>query len=496
MNEFCFLGDREYEIVYFSSIEQSYEDLIKASKIKKKILFHIKDVIIDPKFLSYMLKLFRCSIKNDFEIFFIIKNKNIIEDINLFESKRYFKIFDSIEEYNELKIFAGYEVKIYDDNNNVKNLLKDELIKNGFGIKDRNSFNFLNKKHDSRSNSIYIIDFSSYQEEKIEEIKKIKKENPNSMVILITFETDIDNALNTMKYGVNRVVKRPVDIKSLVGTIKSLATAAELKKENDRLVSEVFNREKEIRKLYNEVSEELKLAGDIQKSLMPPKKIDFGEYTCEYFFEPSMNIGGDFCDFIELNDEEFAIVFADISGHGIPASLLSTMLKVLIYNNAKKVDKVTELMEILNEEIINIFPKGKFVSMFYLVINTKTNRLRYAKASQEPALMYNKEKDEVIELESEGQILGLFSKKLFPILSFEEKEIDFNVGDKILLYTDGITEEIDDNGNYYGLERLKSQVKKLDLNMIIQDLKDFVGKKPFNDDVTLLKIKRRGEETC
>ncbi|WP_368853489.1 PP2C family protein-serine/threonine phosphatase, partial [Streptobacillus moniliformis] len=96
-----------------------------------------------------------------------------------------------------------------------------------------------------------------------------------------------------------------------------------------------------IRKLYNEVSEELKLAGDIQKSLITSKKIDFGEYTCEYFIEPSMNIGGDFCDFIELNDEEFAIVFADISGHGIQTSLLSTMLKVLIYNNAKKVDKVT-----------------------------------------------------------------------------------------------------------------------------------------------------------
>ncbi|CAM3152964.1 PP2C family protein-serine/threonine phosphatase [Streptobacillus felis] len=493
MNEFCFLGDREYEIVYFTSFEQGYEDLLKASKIRKKILFHIKDVTIDSKFLSYMLKLFRCSIKNDFEIFFIIKNKNIIDDINLLESKRYFKIFSSIEEYNELKTFAGYEVKIYDDNNNVKNLLKDELIKSGFGIKDRNSFNFLNKKHDSRSNSIYIIDFSSYQEEKIEEIKKIKEENPNSMVILIAFETDVDKALNTMKYGVNRVVKRPVDIKSLVSSIKSLATAAELKKENDRLVSEVFSREKEIRKLYNEVNEELRLAGDIQKSLMPPKKIEFGEYVCEYFFEPSMNIGGDFCDFIELNEEEFAIVFADISGHGIPASLLSTMLKVLIYNNSKKVSRLSELMEILNEEIINIFPKGKFVSMFYLVVNTKSNMVKYAKASQEPALMYKKERDEVIELESEGQILGLFSKKIFPILSFEEKEIEFNVGDKILLYTDGITEEVNVNGKYYGLDRLKEQVKNIELNLVIEDLKEFVGQKTFNDDVTLLKIERKGE---
>ena len=99
------------------------------------------------------------------------------------------------------------------------------------------------------------------------------------MIILVAFESGIDYALKMLKYGINAVIKRPFDVKELVGLIKSLATSANLKKENKRLVSEVFNREKEVSRLYNIVNEELKSAGDIQRSLMPDKRIDFKNYT-------------------------------------------------------------------------------------------------------------------------------------------------------------------------------------------------------------------------
>lgn len=102
---------------------------------------------------------------------------------------------------------------------------------------------------------------------------------------------------------------------------------------------------------------------------MPKEEINFKNYTINCIYKPSMNVGGDFYDFITLSENRFAIVFADISGHGIASSLLASMLKVLIYNHAKKVESIVELMDILNEEIINIFPKGKFVSLFYLVVD-------------------------------------------------------------------------------------------------------------------------------
>lgn len=490
MENFCFLNDREYEIIKFKNFEETLDEILKASKNKNKVLLNFSNIKITPKILSYMLKVLRISNKENFEVIYIIEDKESIEDKNLIESKRYFKIFNSIEEYNNLKVFSNFEVKIYDDNLYIRNLIKDELVRNGFSIKERNSSSFLNKKHECNSNSIYVLDFTTYREEKVREIKKIKEINKDSIIILIVFEDDVDYALDTMKYGVDRVVKRPIDVNYFVGMLKNMAISSNLKNENNRLINEVFDREKEISKLYNIVSQELKIAGDIQKSMLPPKKIKFNNYEIEYIFLPSMNIGGDFCDFIKINEDKFAVVFADISGHGISAALLSSMLKVLIYNHATKKETVSELLENINEEIIGVFPKGKFVSMFYLLVDTKNNIVQYSKASQEPGLIYRNDTNVVEELNSDGQILGLFSKKIFENLTFEEKSIKINNKDEILLYTDGIIEEMDNNGNYYGIERLKKQMKDSSLDDIINDLKKFIFKDSFDDDVTLLKIKR------
>lgn len=488
METYCLLKEREYEIILFDDYEKSFEKLRQMSKYTKKILFNLGDLEINPKFLSYMLKLFRYSIENNFEIFFINNNKNL-NDNNIIEAKRYFKIFSSIEEYNLLKTYARFEVKIYDDNKHMRNLLKDELLNWGFGIKERNSLNFLKKNHDAKSNSIYIVDFDIYQDEKIEEVFKIKNKNKDAIVVLICFEDNIDNALKTIKYGVNTVLKKPIDVKELVTIIKNIAIQAELKRENEELNEQIYKREQEITKLYNALNEELKLASDIQKSIMPPNHIIFNNYKIDYLFIPSMNIGGDFCDFIKLSKHRFAVVFADISGHGIPASLLSSMLKVFIQDRASKTKTITELMEDLNEEIIKIFPKGKFVSLFYLVIDTDKNDMIYCKASQESGLMYKNEEKEIIELETEGQILGLFSKKIFPIIKFEEKKIDFKLNDKVLLYTDGITEALNSKDEFFGLDRLKKYIN-LELEEIEKKLRKFLSFKSLEDDLTLLKIER------
>ena len=104
--------------------------------------------------------------------------------------------------------------------------------------------------------------------------------------------------------------------------------------------------------------------------------------------------------------------------------------------------------------------------------------------------MYKAESSDVEVLETEGQILGLFSKKVFGDIIFEEKILDFNKGDVLLLYTDGITEETNENGEYYGLERLKKNILSDKLEYIEEDLVNFIHTDKFNDDLTLLRIIR------
>lgn len=468
----------EEKIIKFINIDSTYNEIVNLSEKFDRIILDLGDLEINPQFLNYMLKLYRYSIKNSFELIFFIqneKNKNILNDF-----KKYFKIFKNYDEFINMRVYINFEVKMYMNNEYMRNLLKDILLNNGFRIKERREANFLNKEHDSKSTDIYIIDYDSYKQEKINEIIKIKNKNPQTTVILLVSAKSTEAAIKTVDIGVDSIVEKPINKEELLKIIKKLAIQTNLQLENNSLNNK-------IKKLYENLDKELKLAKDIQQSMLPPKNVEFKGYKISYIFNPSQDIGGDFLDIIKLDEDRIAVLFADISGHGIPAALLSSMLNTIIKSEISKYYKTNEFLEALNEKIIDVFPKGKFVSVFYLIIDTKLNKISYCRSSQEPALYYINSKVE--ELETSGQILGVFSKKMFKdMIVFEEKQIDFFKESKILLYTDGITEAQDKDGNFYGIDKLKQEIILTNANIyeIEKSTKDY----KVVDDLTLLVIER------
>lgn len=468
----------EEKIIKFINLDSTYNEIVNLSEKFDRIILDLGDLEINPQFLNYMLKLYRYSIKNSFELIFFIqneKNKNILNDF-----KKYFKIFKNYDEFINMRVYINFEVKMYMNNEYMRNLLKDILLNNGFRIKERREANFLNKEHDSKSTDIYIIDYDSYKQEKINEIIKIKNKNPQTTVILLVSAKSTEAAIKTVDIGVDSIVEKPINKEELLKIIKKLAIQTNLQLENNSLNNK-------IKKLYENLDKELKLAKDIQQSMLPPKNVEFKGYKISYIFNPSQDIGGDFLDIIKLDEDRIAVLFADISGHGIPAALLSSMLNTIIKSEISKYYKTNEFLEALNEKIIDVFPKGKFVSVFYLIIDTKLNKISYCRSSQEPALYYINSKVE--ELETSGQILGVFSKKMFKdMIVFEEKQIDFFKESKILLYTDGITEAQDKDGNFYGIDKLKQEIILTNANIyeIEKSTKDY----KVVDDLTLLVIER------
>ncbi len=485
------------ELIFFESIDKTLEDFYLQIEHKaRKIIVDFGDLNINPQFLNFMLKLQRISNNSSIELYFIISNEESLKLLMTQGYKKYFNIIKTRKEYENLKIYSKYQIYLYDDNDYSLNLIEDILIREGFKVKIDNENGFESIKDGKVDCKVIILDFNKNILEKIEVIKKIKNRSENIAIILMVNENAVEKGLETMKYGVEEVIKKPFKRDEFLNTVKRIIIENDLKDENQRLIDKVIKREAELSKLYSNLENELKLASDIQQNIMPPKKNLFKDYEIEYLFEPSQDIGGDFCDILSLDDNKFAVVFADISGHGIPASLLSSMLKVYIMNYAYQNTNTNHLMELLNEEIIKVFPKGKFVSLFYLIIDTETNKMRYCKASQENALFYSHNNNEIIELKTEGQVLGLFSKKLFPeAVHFEEKEIEFNVMDRLLLFTDGITEAENNSEEYYGIDRLKGVVwNNINdpeiLQKIRQDLKNFTNLNRLEDDLTLLTIRR------
>lgn len=463
--------------VVFLDKEKTYKEIQNISKEYDTIILDLGDLDINPQFLVYLLKIFRFVKKQNKDLFFISK-KGIKNEIN-----KYFRVFATYEEYKNAKIYTSYTVKLYSDNTYIRSLIKNVFVANGFLTKERTENKFFNKEHDSWDKDIYILSFEKYQEEKLKEILKIKKKNPDSKVVLLIDKNMAHKALKTVQLGVDSIIEKPINIENLLQTVKKMAIQSQLRLENKML-------NQKIKVLYKNLENELALANDIQKNLMPPENIEFNGYKIQYKFYPSQKIGGDFCEILKIDDDKMAIIFADISGHGIPAALLSMLLNAIIRSEFNKYIKISELMENLNEKIITSFPNGKFVSLFYIILDTKKNTITYCKGSQEPALMIDNNK--VKELETEGQILGAFSKKTFPdLVNFEQKTCEFLKDTVILLYTDGITEAIKD-GKYYGLERLKQNF--LNTRQDIFKLKKTLNDYHMEDDLTLLTICRTSEK--
>ena len=214
-------------------------------------------------------------------------------------------------------------------------------------------------------------------------------------------------------------------------------------------------------------------------------------------------MGGDFYDFYKLSSNKFCLCVADVSGKGVPASLLMALCQTHLKHLVNKNRSPSEVLSLLNEELFPRIRKDMFITLFLAVLDTKLNKVTYARAGHEPALLLKsdpKKSDQepscVLELRGNGMALGILEPNLFNEL-VQDEVTDFSLGNLLCLYTDGVTETANAEKEEFGLSRLKDELlnhQELDpesLNQkIIQDLNKFRAEELDRDDLTLLTIKR------
>lgn len=467
--------------IVYNSEEQSYNKLIKTSKEDKEILFII-NIKPYPLFSSFILKMFRYCKENRKRLVIIAKD---LETYPYFynEIKKYVEVYKNEMEYDNNRIYTSYQIKMYIEDIYTRKYLKTVLTNNYFVVKEQNITNFFDKVHKTKSNNIYIIDFENYQEKVILEIKKLKKESDSNIIILVTSTSE-----NVPMLDVDYTVLKPIDTEMLIKLIKRITLNEHFKNENKILLNK-------LKELNAQIEEELLLASEIQKGFLP--NIDkLGDYEITYTNIPSLKIGGDYYDILKLDDSKYLICFADVSGHGIASALLQSIFRVSILKNISFIkNSLVEFMEVLNEDLILLFPKFKFVSFFACVLDINTNSITYSKASQEAPILFRKNSYDF--LKTDGNLLGMFSKKKFSNVIFESKKVRIEKDDILLFYTDGITELTNNKNEFFGEERLINIVNKnIDKDTtqisdtIISEAKNFSDK--FSDDISLLIIKKIG----
>ncbi|MGA1841442.1 MAG: SpoIIE family protein phosphatase [bacterium] len=243
------------------------------------------------------------------------------------------------------------------------------------------------------------------------------------------------------------------------------------------------------------LEEELKIAGEIQKRMLP----EVSPYT-KYFYvypriTPAIEIGGDFYDFFDIPSEEgkdLGIIVGDVSGHGIPGALLMSAAHTICQTQVLNLKDVGQVMEEANKLLVRETKKRSFVGLIYArLLSDKTITL--ANAGLPFPLYYDHSKDEVSFIETkEGRFpLGISDEPRYcPI------NLSIDKGDMILFYTDGVVEVKNKNNEFFSFDRLKDAFAcsaKLEPEEIytnlISELKDFSGNTHFEDDMTLVFLK-------
>ncbi len=247
----------------------------------------------------------------------------------------------------------------------------------------------------------------------------------------------------------------------------------------------------------NRLDYDLKLASSVQQYLMPEKlpSIEGFEFASKYI--PQQKIGGDFFDVFKLSEHKVGLVIGDVSGKGIAAAIIMGLAQTNLRYIAKMYDKPSEALKALNKEMFMSVRLDMFITMIYATLDLQTGKIMMARAGHEKPLVYSKEKESAFFLKSKGSAVGMYAPELFD-KTISDLEDTFNVNDVLVLYTDGITEATNPDGDEFTTERLRSvlaesaSLSSADLcERITQKVFSFAERQGFiDDDFTLLTIKR------
>jgi len=243
--------------------------------------------------------------------------------------------------------------------------------------------------------------------------------------------------------------------------------------------------------MLTRIQEEHRLAADIQTRLLPKAAPALKGYDIAGVSFPAKAVGGDYFDFIPVDDTRMAFCVADISGKGIPAALLMSNLQATIRTETMLVPRPCECLNRSNRLLYRNTEANKFATLFYGILDSKEHSVVYANAGHNrPFIIRNT--GEHLELSTAGIVLSMLEQFDYP-----EDTCSLEPGELLVIYSDGVTEAINEEQEEYGEERLRNLVadlrwKKADdiVDEVIKEIGLFAGEQEQFDDITLMVIKR------
>jgi serine phosphatase RsbU (regulator of sigma subunit) len=309
----------------------------------------------------------------------------------------------------------------------------------------------------------------------LKEIKQIPSES-FIPVIFMTGNDDLNSKIMSLNIGADDFLQKPINQKELVARVLSLLR---LKRAHDQL----FEKNQIIQK-------ELEAAKKVQQFIIPTNFNFIKNPLITGRYHPMENIGGDFFDCYALPNGDVGILIADVTGHGIPAALIVTMVKMTFSIYAPRYKSTSALLSKVNGEIKEMLLDNQYITAFYIIYDSRKKIIRYTNAGHTNPILYRKLSNKVTLLDTQGFFIGILDDP-----QYEEKAARIDDGDRLLLYTDGVTELKNIKKEPYGEKNLaKYLLRNINLSgdefciSLFDDLMNFCYKKKTLDDLSFLNI--------
>lgn len=202
------------------------------------------------------------------------------------------------------------------------------------------------------------------------------------------------------------------------------------------------------------LQQDLEVARRIQNRLLPPAP-ELKGWEFDLGYQPALEVGGDFYDFLPMGDGRLGLLVADASGKGLAGALLMVEARAMIRALALMASSPREILTAVNRVLLKDLEKGMFVTIFFALLDTVKNTLTMANAGHTPLLVWRQESNDVVRHQPRGLMVGMANESRFAS-SLDEGTVALKPGDRFLLYSDGVSELMNPVSDEFGMERLEA----------------------------------------
>jgi len=349
----------------------------------------------------------------------------------------------------------------------------------------------------SKSVDVVLSDFLMPKMSGLEFLKEVKRLMPDVPRILITAYADKENAIKAInEVGLFQYIEKPWDNEHLKLVIRNAVDDKSLREvlhDKIRQIDDILLERDRLLQSRDEVQQGLKLAFQLQQHFLPKRPPEYNGLQISTHYSPALEVGGDFYDFLEFAPGRFGIFMADITGHGIQAALITTLLKFLFSEYAPEATEPSDILVQMNRILYEILPPSLFVAAMVVILDMQTKSCHVVNNGLPYPTVLHRCSGKVERLMANGLVLGVTGDELFT--TGHEVDCELNGGDCLFFCTDGLTETEDQQERQFEHEALcRVILENRDLSAaeigekLIAAAAEFRKRSERRDDVALLSL--------